>query len=54
MDVLDITNIEELDMRLRAKVRVAMEWKDSRLEFLNLRPDERDNLLHFEEQKKVN
>jgi hypothetical protein len=53
VDLINILRMDEVNSKIRLKVRVHLEWSDSRLRFLNLRPNRVQNSLTGSEEGNI-
>ena len=53
MEVMDLTQINELNMDYTIEVKIMMKWYDSRITFRNLKPTHYENQLNNEEKDQI-
>ena len=53
VSIIDVINIDENKGSIGFRFKLSMEWKDSRVEFLNLRSNRKRNLLSKNEKHSV-
>ena len=53
MEVMDLTQINELNMDYTIEVKIMMKWYDSRITFRNLKPTHYENQLNDEEKDQI-
>ena len=53
IDVIKVLNLEEVDESMVLKYRMTLKWKDSRVEFRNLKQENYLNTLSTDEAGKI-
>ena len=53
IDVIKVLNLEEVDESMVLKYRMTLKWKDSRVEFRNLKKENYLNTLSSDEAAKI-